>query len=790
MNSLLPLVRGYLESAGFNILRQEGDYVVADKLVFGQDRDTWLVWTVPDDQDLSAYEGPLRVALPRVRANYPDAKAYLLSVSRGGFSRDLLQTLTDSRIQFLVPIQFFDAAFKHEESPKAASAVGQIRHLAAEQRRVSQPFQVEAEDRGGDDLFDSLVAELVTPGEATVRVVAGRAGIGKSFLFREVFSRMYDEFLQAKARHGRTPRPIPLVPEHLKGIFALRTEALIDNFLRTDVASPVARETFEWLLVNGFAVWLLDGLDELYAGDPNFFEYLLDLVTRKDSKAQITIWSRDSLLTTSEALAEFRSFVGSDQILRVYKLGEWQRQSKRSFAWLGFEGRLPKSGEQDKGHVTSFLQELDRTPTLKALSGIPFYCELFLHQFRDGDLRDLSDESTMLDYVVDQMIDREIKKGLLDLGLFVPDGLQAWLEELAAEYVEGQRYADISRDEAMTYGELVLQDGLDQKTKDHVLTSLVQFPLFRAGSEMGLIGFTHDLIAEALAARAYLRVVRRSPADVARRLSRVDLEDPSLLRLMARRLSPDQETAVIEELRRAGAQGRGLAVLLSLLMLARPERDLVKRARVTLEGQDLVAVRFAKRDLSGVSFRHADLSHAAFMDCDLRGSQFEGAFLNRTRFEGGNELQGAQFGDLSRVGSIVVGKRLLEEPAEIRTWITEATGATVPPGEPCPTAQQIAHLFGKFITPLGEARRHDLGRRGLLAGRQFPGAPHSEACLEEAVRQGYMTGPNFRNRFRRAEGDMYGEMVRFLRDGSVSDGLGSLIGRLCSRRGCHHQLLT
>jgi hypothetical protein len=43
MSSLMTSVRGYLESAGLNILRHEGDLVVADKLVFGHARDTWVV---------------------------------------------------------------------------------------------------------------------------------------------------------------------------------------------------------------------------------------------------------------------------------------------------------------------------------------------------------------------------------------------------------------------------------------------------------------------------------------------------------------------------------------------------------------------------------------------------------------------------------------------------------------------------------------------------------------------------------------------------------------------------
>src|SRR2546425_3261102 len=58
------------------------------------------------------------------------------------------------------------------------------------------------------------------------------------------------------------------------------------------------------MLVNGFTTWLLDGPDELYAGDPSFFEFLADLVTRKDYKAQIAIWcvsSRDAAITRHQS---------------------------------------------------------------------------------------------------------------------------------------------------------------------------------------------------------------------------------------------------------------------------------------------------------------------------------------------------------------------------------------------------------------------------------------------------------------------------------------------------------
>lgn len=233
--------------------------------------------------------------------------------------RDFLQSLSDLRISLSVPVQFFDAPFKVDDAPKAASALQEIRSFEVLKSRVAQAYRLDgssAEAVDGPDLFDFLRRLLTHTEKPMVRVIVGRAGIGKSVLFRALFASLYDEFLKSKRRYSLAARPIPLLPDYLKGIYALRTELLVENFLRTDVASPVNRETFEWLLVNGYASWLLDGLDELYAGDPNFFGYLTDLLTSPGSTAQITIWCRDSLLTSSDAFVDFRDLCGQAACLR------------------------------------------------------------------------------------------------------------------------------------------------------------------------------------------------------------------------------------------------------------------------------------------------------------------------------------------------------------------------------------------------------------------------------------------------------------------------------------------
>ena len=787
--SLLPLVSDFLQSADFKILEEGKEHLVADKLVFQQERDTWLIWTVPPKQQLDRYEPILNASISNLRPKYPDAKAYVVAQSRSGLSRPLQRRLTDEGIRFSVPAQFFDTPFSVEEtSHRTQSVISQLRSLGTSEARVPQPFfRPGVEEDAQGDLCDRLMNEVgKLPDAPFVRVVVGRAGIGKSSLFRALFASAYKQFLAAKSALHQLPRPIPLVPEHLKDIYALRTELMVDNFLRTDVASPVGRNTFEWLLVNGFATWLLDGLDELYTGDPGFFDgYLAELLTRPGSKAQITIFSRDSLLTTSDAFLQFRDLCG-ESAMSIYHLREWDRTAKRHFAWLRFSGTAPVAGQVDPPKVCSFLKRLDDSNSADLLAGLPFYCGLLLDQHHIDVTKELTDETALLEYMIDQMLQREIKKELIDIRMFEVNGLRDWLEQIAANYVDN-RYADIDQSEASEYGQLVLRSDVELDVEKHLLTSLLQFPFFRAGESSGRIGFAHDLIAESLAAPVYVKRLKTNPNIIARRLATVDLNDPTLLRFMAAKID-GHGAIVVKALERTSGEDQSNAALLSLLLLTSSDRDLLKRLNIQFSARNLSGVRFVDRDLSGLSLRQADLSHATFVDCDLTDAKLEGAHLHRTRFEDANQLAGADFGDLGRVQSLIIAGKMVDDSSAIRNWILAQTGRPQTPTDSCPAGLQVVHMFGKFIKPLGQARRDDLTRVAILAGKRYAGAPSPQECLDSLVTEGYLTGPDNRHRFKRAAGDRYSEMVSLVRDRAVGAGLGGVIARLCRRRGCLHQL--
>ena len=782
MPDLETLASGYLQSAGFRILQRANGCLVADRIEFGG-RDIRIVQTVRANK---APERDLLENVVGIRSNYPDARATILAPSRDGFTRDYIADLSAEKVGLVVPVQFFDAPFKVEQASRTASVIADIRRQAESEVRIPQPYQLDGVEGRGEDLFNTLLGELTNPDGPQIRFVVGRAGVGKSYLFRAMFRRLYGDFLASKSRQRVHARPIPLLPEHLKGSNATRINHLIQTFLHDDVASPILPDTFSWLLTHGFATWLLDGLDELYAGEDDFFDDIFDLVAEVGSNAQITIWCRDSLLTSSASFADFLDTCADLGIVKVFKLTGWERQQKRLFAWQRTRKRGPESREDDPEEVATFLSATDTNPTLRSLSSLPFYCELIFEQIRESGVPIVRDDVELLNTVIDEMVAREREKGLLHESYFEEDGLADWMEEIAVDYVEGQGYAETAQ--AREFGEYVLQSNLDSDRREDILRSLLQFPLFSPSEGTGRIAFAHDLIAQALAARFYLKQIGHQRTSVFGRLAGVDFEDPVLLRFVASRLTPEMTRFLLQQLRNGGVSKADYGAALFLLLLVRPESDLITRENLRFAGRDLAGVRFVDRDMSGHRFVECNLSRVLFKDCDLRGASFEGAFLSRTRFDD-CDLGDARFGNINRIESISFGTTVIHENVKIRERLFKETGTALEVlADPCPTALQVVRLLSKFVTPLGRARRDRLDENGLLAGRRVAGAASLEACVRELVQFGYLSGPDFRRRYSRCAGDAYREIVMAVKDGTLSDGIGNVVERLCRRVGCLHQV--
>jgi hypothetical protein len=195
---------------------------------------------------------------------------------------------------------------------------------------------------------------------------------------------------------------------------------------------------------------------------------------------------------------------------------------------------------------------------------------------------------------------------------------------------------------------------------------------------------------------------------------------------------------------------------------------------------------FEDCDFAGQSFRGADLTNTTFRRCNLAAAEFQEAILKGTIFDlpDKDALRGAKIGDLSRFFSLRDGApdRVIDDPAGARQWLQERTGSAARIVEPCAAAQQLRHLFGKFVYPTGAFRRSWLDRRGTLSGKRYC---DPEQVLNAAIRARYLLERD-RGRIERPEGELYSEFVNYTRDLTVSPGLRALLSEVCDIPGCPH----
>lgn len=782
MTSLCDQVMSYLETLGFSFLEHSDDFLIADKVDFGGTRDTRLMWIPKEpghERDIQYIERQLVRQFEEKTKRYPNARSWVVAHTFEGFSQDFRAEATKYEVLLRVPVQFFDTPFKYEEAPQIRSAIKELRSPVA---RIPQPYSVLSmgiSQDGGGDLLEQLWNEFYFPDRPRLRIVVGPAGIGKTWLFRALFSRLYDHFLKQKSRLEFFPRPIPLIPSYLQ-TGMLRTHELLNSFMDSEVASPVRLETFKWMVAQGYASWLFDGLDELYMEDPEFFDVLTELLTRPDNRAQVLVCARESLLTSCEAFAEFLSDYGADPTVRVYRLEGWGHQSKVSFARLYF----------DPPRDSQFITYISRTDSLRSLSSLPYYCDLLRKIFEQERDRDFVDDVALIDHVVGQIIEREKGKGLLRLEDFVANGFHEWLETVAWEFLI-TNFRGIDKVDVETYAKLVLNPDLSQVEQQNAVTTLVQFPLFAAGVKPGVIAFEHELIAEYLAGRYCLSRIFKEPHRLASQLGEwPDFAESLIARYLSRQLagSPEGIRSLEKAIRAEAPTGRGFINLLHLLLLANPARDALTTLKTTMEGRDLSQIRFEGRDLNGFSFRNCNLSNTVFRDCDLRNARFEGARLAGTRFEKIRRegMEGAHFGDLAHFEFVYIDKKLLDERLAFAEWIQSMMGERGPILQPCPSAIQLRTLFLKFIRPDGSGRRSQLPIQALTRGKRHAEAPSPEEFVKACLSFGYLQDPRWHDYIRRVPGDRYNEMVKFVTDWQLSANLRALLNSVCPKPGCKH----
>ena len=688
-------------------------------------------------------------------------------------------------VNIRVPIQFFDTPFKAEESVEAreaSSALSALRNRGEQvmRSRVPQPYSTRDGRLTGDDLLTEILERVRSPldhGGKSVQIIVGPAGIGKTVLFESVFARLLGDFLEDKAALRLTPRPrpLPLTPEYLRLSVAPTVKALVEAFLATDFAAPLSRGVFEWMITNGLGIWLLDGLDEVIARDPDFFDYLLELLTLPGgtSPPNIIICVRDSLLATNDDINDFCEEYANT--VEIYELAKWKLPSKRRFATMFLRERAKTEG---------FLDLLQSNSGLDDLSSTPYYCRLLAQQYADGDLKGSYTESQLLADAVSSIIEREYQKDLLDRDLIPETSITEFLEALAAENME-EGFQGITRDAVEEWARILLPSDLAPEDLKKLITHVLQLAVFSEGGVTGNLQFAQEILERYLLGKYLGRRLEGNPAAFVRTLSMREIPaEWATLKVIAEHVREKGKLQELMDLTYQAGPGIAFKNLLQIAALASDDPAAFKD--LPLERRDLSGLSFNGLDFHGVSFRACDLTDVEFGGCNLREAVFEDAIIKNTAFllRGKDDLNGAGFGAMERFYSLRADSgRVIADYAEVRKWIERHTRMAPQILEPCAASRQLRHLFGKFVHPDGTAKRSLLDKRGVLSGKRLfdPGE-----VLEAAIRYGYLLEEERFGRIKRPDGDAYSEMVAYVKDLRPSAGLKQLLADICKVERCPH----
>ena len=561
---------------------------------------------------LREFSAPPPAAGPPSAAPGETFQAYFVTPSLAGLSTNFRQKAHALGIGVRVPVQFFDTPYKSDGDEAFGAGRGaDARSVFADfvrdsrrmiETRVPQPF-VALSSLGGDsggfasgpDLLDALAVEFIQPPHAPgIAIVIGNAGAGKSCLFAALFDRLNRHFAAEKRAQRLASRPILFLPEHIRSVQVKSVDGLLSAVSATDAAAPTSPKLMRWLNQNGLTTWMFDGLDEVFAGEVDFVAALQQALA-PESRARIVICVRDSLLTTSTALRGFIDQHIDSGSVRLLELSRWERPSQRQLAWLRLEKRLATDADTvDRPAVAGFLQSLDRDPALNELATLPYYCDLLLGLGADRRFAARS-EFDLLTAAVDALIDREAAKlasGEFGFDWDVFSGADAFVaatelvaetgsevfntpaertrlievlrtigRERLVELIEGlahrMRMFEAYPNEAagLPVGELrqmaayYVDVGLMPGLEPRVLLALVQLAFFGPGAEKGHVRFTHEIIADFLAARHALGLIRGHPenADVLGQALglRRDLERSVFFRYLIHELGADPELAAV-----------------------------------------------------------------------------------------------------------------------------------------------------------------------------------------------------------------------------------------------------
>jgi len=784
--TLIDEAETFLTAEGWLVTRRDQILLSATRAGFGDDSDQTLVW-VPEN--LSPEQ--LRLREDSYLRRFEDQsrtrgkKYFLVEDTRGLSAEFRRRAVREFDVKLQVPTDFFDASFKWDRARPTRTAASDLRNLGVQDlaERIPQPYESSRGYASSEDLLRALTREFRPFAEGPpVHLVTAPAGFGKSLLFRCLFARLYNEFDAAKKAGVRALRPLPLIPDYLQSAPATTLKAVVASFLNTEVARPLSLDSFEWMLTHRYACFLLDGLDEVMVRDPNFFEYIYELLSRPEAPYQpkVLICVRDSLLVSNTGLRDFLLDAGQDLV--HHRLTAWQRPSIDTYV----RRRL------DKPRAESLMRVMDGNQHLLELAGTPFYCEAFASEVSYGldpaELSGAASETRLLSLAVRGMIEREFKKGLLSKTWASAEEIESLIKDIAEYNLKGGGKG-VSVEDVREIAEYGLATGLAEGEKEQAIEHILQLPFLTGGADLARLSFTQEVVYDYLLGTLAKDYFSSNPKQFLRLLEAQPFSpDSATLHVIREHIL---DSGAVDELRLAAMDAisdstafRNVLQLLLSMPSASDTEWIVRR--LPLERRDLSALRFCGMDLSNVSFRGSNLEAATFDGCSLSSAVLADAILKGTSFRSCEGVSTADFGDLSTFFSATVDGTAFEEPDEFLRRIGIRTGPEGPRYiRPCAAASQVRFLFGKYIQPDGVAKRDWVSEKAALHGKRYI---DPKRALDAACHHGYLERDPRRKRYARSRGDQYRDMIGLVSKLQITPRLRLMLVDICDVRGCNHIL--
>lgn len=795
--SLFNKAESFLQASGYDVVPHESerDFLVARKPDLGGDSSITCLGVVERPQEPSE-QYQIESRFERMAREHPSATLKLLSMTgTGGYQAHVTDNLRRSlNVKILPPAFFFDTLFKYDNDGSVASTVKDLADSGKKQEplRVKQPYRLESGDQG-DDLAEYLLDRVEAADYSrspSLWIVSAPAGFGKSFMFASLFHKVYQVFQNKKRAQQQFPRPLPMIAEHLRSSAGPNIRGLINAFVQTDFAGNAPPELFTWMIDNGHGFWMTDGLDEVITGDDQFLEFIMERLTQPSSSTPLMLMSlRDSLLRSKEGLHELIE-IGGDLVERI-ELLPWDRPQKRSFAWTKVHKKLPTPEDRDDPEVTNLIGGLTKNETTNKLTSTPFYADMLAEAFLEDSPLSPQNEFELLDLAVFRMCRREYEKGgPIQESVLPPEAFRDWLEELAGEVVT---QSGISLDELRTFSELVLvltTTGETPNSTDQLVDQMMVMPFLKNSPVSGKFEFTHEILGEFLAGSFFSN--QMESAGGGNYLEQELPSDSMLLKVIAWKFRRKRNELVkaIQTLPSSATPGTVHRNIVQVLGLMENGRELLDQTGLSLENADLSGVQFGSMDLHKVRFFASDLGSADLSKCNLRDARFESARLRETKLPSRSSqfLKGATFDSMNFDSICPLNERRIDSNDRFLSWAEDATDVAIRRDLPCPSALQLAHLFGKFVWPTGEARRNWIDERAVFRGKQIQGGPGYKATVDKVIEFRYLqkTQKATRRGVSRPRGALYSEIVQFRSNETLSSGLRKLLGSLCRRPNCPH----